>query len=365
MRDQQAASWRGWYAHDASDPDAQLALFVRVSRAPRSRRELGELGRETMTSWSRGARAPDRELPDGSDTLRWASDLAADISLDEAFALLPTQFAAFGSFTEQSTQRLTSEIAKFCQRLQLEGVISPRLITPVHARRFIDDAVPVGTGYAVPAVATQYLRRSAIRTFVGILRSLHLFDGDPTLDITLPPRGEGLRTRQFEDDEELQGRIWSRQTLVETRMPSLWALGQATANTGETAQITIGDVALDDSQVWIHGSNKREPRSGQLTDWGVEQLRRRIEHLDGDLNTRIVFDGAHTGASGQASVSRALYVVLVRAGLTDDPGLRAGSLPAWAGRKIFEQTANIEQTARALGVRSLDQAARIIGYEWR
>jgi integrase/recombinase XerC len=308
---------------------------------------------------------PDRELLDGPTALHWASVLGADASLEEAFGLLPTQFAALGSMTEQSTRRFTLEFGRFGRRLQLEHVGSLREVTPEHAARFIDEAVTRGTGYAAPSIATQRFRRSTIRIIFSIFRGLHLVEGDPTLDIELPPRGDERTTRPFEDEEELQGRIWSRQTLVETRMPSLWALGQATATTGEIAHITIGDLALDDGRVRIHGSNKRDPRYGQLTGWGVEQLRRRIGQLDGHPDTRVVFGGALAGASGQASVSSALYVVLVRAGLTDDPGLRAASLPAWAGRRVHDETRSIEETARALGVRSLDQAARLIGYEWR
>jgi hypothetical protein len=361
MRSVQPTNWRSWF--DVSEPGASLVLFV-GTWAPRSRDDLGAFGHEWIMTTSRGSGMPDRELLDGSAALHWASVLGADASLEEAFGLLPTQFAALGSMTEQSTRRFSIEFGRLGRRLQLEQVGSLREVTPEHAARFIDEAVSRGTGYAAASIGTRRFRRSTIKIVWGIFRGLHLVEGDPTLDIKLPPRGDGRSTRPFQDEEELQGRIWSRQTLVETRMPSLWALGQATTATGESPHITIGDLALDDGRVRIHGSNKREPRFGQLTDWGIEQLRRRIGQLDGDPNTRIVFDGALTGASGQASVSSAFSNVLARAGLTDDPGLSARSLPAWAGHRVHDETGSIEQAAQALGVRSLDQAARIIGYEW-
>ncbi len=130
-------------------------------------------------------------------------------------------------------------------------------------------------------------------------------------------------------------------------------------------RVEVAHLRLDERIVSLPGSHKRAPRIGHLTGWGVDQLAHRVEQLGGAPGARIVFDGARRGGSGQASVSGALYKVLVRAGLDDDPGLRASSLPAWAGRKVFEQSGSIDQTARALGVRSLDQAARIIRWDWR
>ena len=61
---------------------------------------------------------------------------------------------------------------------------------------------------------------------------------------------------------------------------------------------------------------------------------------------------------------RSLQDVLVRAGLAGEPDVRASSVAAWAGRRVLEETGRIDLAARALGVRSLDRAARIIGWEW-
>ena len=40
------------------------------------------------------------------------------------------------------------------------------------------------------------------------------------------------------------------------------------------------------------------------------------------------------------------------------------SVAAWAGATAFRQGAQIDEVARMLGVRSLDQAARLIGWDW-
>ena len=44
--------------------------------------------------------------------------------------------------------------------------------------------------------------------------------------------------------------------------------------------------------------------------------------------------------------------------------LRPSSVAAWAGRRCFDETGDITKVAQLLGVRSLDQAARIIGWDW-
>jgi hypothetical protein len=38
---------------------------------------------------------------------------------------------------------------------------------------------------------------------------------------------------------------------------------------------------------------------------------------------------------------------------------------AWAGARVFADTGRIELVARALGMRSLDQAARAIAWDWK
>jgi len=294
--------------------------------------------------------------------------MAAEVhrpTIAQAVALVCSQLDLRHELSDQTVARMTAEIGRFARRLALVDVPDLAEITEEHARGFIDEAVVLRSGaYAEPSIATRHLRRSSIRLFCELARQLHLVTGDPTLDIRLPPRTPGAHTRPFEDDEEVLGRVWSRHTLVETRWPSAWALGQATATSGESPQIQVRDLRLDEQRVWIHGSHKREPRWGHLTEWGVAQLAARVSQLGGDPEARVVFGGSHHGASGQASVSRALYLVLARAGLSDDPALRASSLPAWAGRKVFEQTGSIDAAARAIGARSLDAAARIIGWSW-
>jgi len=56
--------------------------------------------------------------------------------------------------------------------------------------------------------------------------------------------------------------------------------------------------------------------------------------------------------------------ILNEAGLRGDGSVKPESVRAWAGHRIWVETGRIESAAVALGCRSLDTTARIVGYEW-
>ena len=104
---------------------------------------------------------------------------------------------AAGTHTPQTSARMGETVGRFARRLAAVGVPSFAGVEPHHARRFI--TAPVGSGHA-PQVATQHARRTAVRTLYRTLRALGHDVADPTLDITLPPRGV-LAARPLTDDE--------------------------------------------------------------------------------------------------------------------------------------------------------------------
>jgi integrase/recombinase XerC len=153
-------------------------------------------------------------------------------------------------------------------------------------------------------------------------------------------------------------------TLTESRRPVAWALGQATATSGEQAGVRVKDIDLDLGRVWLAASARRTGRWGELTEWGIETIARSIRH-NADPEGGLVYAALRSPASGQASVCRAVHEILGDAGYRADPTVRPGSLPAWAGRKLFEQTGQIELVARRMGLRSLDASALAIGWDWQ
>ena len=72
-------------------------------------------------------------------------------------------------------------------------------------------------------------------------RQLGVYDGDPTIDLVLPPRSF-LAVRPLTDDEIVVCRSFSLQTLTATRQPAAWALAEATARTSEIPHIVVSDL---------------------------------------------------------------------------------------------------------------------------
>ncbi|MEI8002591.1 MAG: hypothetical protein WCI50_14705, partial [Actinomycetes bacterium] len=178
----------------------------------------------------------------------------------------------------------------------------------VHARH--DDG-------SLPSTAAMHWRRSAIRLLYRIWRNLDLADGDPTLDLRLPPRSS-LATRPLTDDEVAVCRWASLATPVETRLPAAWALAEAGATSGEIATVRGVDVDLQAQTVRLGGSTKTDARTAALTEWGAVQLRRRVNMPGRDRAAAVVYEGSGSPESAQASVSGAIGDVLRRAGLGDE-----------------------------------------------
>jgi integrase/recombinase XerC len=145
-----------------------------------------------------------------------------------------------------------------------------------------------------------------------------------------------------------------------SRVEVAWALGEATARGAEIAAITIEDLDLDAGTVWIAGSPRTAPRSGTLSEWGVGTLHRVSTGGAGPL----AYAGEGRGIAGQVSTCRAISSVLLRAGLAGEPDVRPMSVAAWAGRRVLDESGSIEAAALAMGVRSLDRAARLVGHDW-
>jgi site-specific recombinase XerD len=242
-----------------------------------------------------------------------------------------------------------------------QGVGSLTDVTRAQVVLFIS-AAPAGGNE--PAAATIRLRRSAVRLLFRLARDSGLEVGDPTLDITLPTQSR-RPLRPLTDAEMEVCRGASVRTLLETRLPAVWALAEATARTSELPSILQSDVDLTSRIVRIHGSSRTQPRRGSLSNWGTQQLRRRLDTLAsaGAEDTALIYKGDRGGASGQASASTAIAWTLRRAGLTADATVRPASVAAWAGRRLFDQGIALEEVARRLGIRSLDRTASLIGLD--
>jgi integrase/recombinase XerC len=241
------------------------------------------------------------------------------------------------------------------------GVASLANVSGEHVEAFVRASTGAGR---VPSVATMRLRRSALRLLFRTARELGFVEGDPTVDLVLPSRTNEA-ARPLTDAEVDACRRVCLHDLGTTRLSVAWALGEATARTAEIPHVTLGDVDLANRRVWLRGSAKTEPRWGELTEWGAVQVARHVRGLRNvERDTALAYDGSGNLESRRSFSSQAIRETLQRAGLTGDPYVRPASLTAWAGVGVMRTTRRIEAVALALGVRSLDAAARVIGWDW-
>jgi integrase/recombinase XerC len=238
------------------------------------------------------------------------------------------------------------------------GLRSLDEVTPEVARAFVE--APLEDG--LPSVATMHLRRCVARFVFRLARDLRLMDGDPCVDLVLPPRS-GLRARPLSDEEVALCRSYALTSLTNTRTPAAWALAEATARTAEIPHVRVRDIDIDSRRVWLHGSRRTVERWSALNDWSAFQLERRVAAL-GHRNAPLVYGADGSAESAQASSCIAIADTLARGGLGGEPDVRPVSVAAWAGRTLLEETGRIDEVARLLGVRSLDRAAAIVGWDW-
>ena len=262
--------------------------------------------------------------------------------------------------TDGALERLLPKLGRY-----LENVRSVRRVADVGADDVLAWVDAPLSGGGRPSLATRHNRRTVARQGFRLLREIGAVDHDPTLDMRLPPRTPAREARPLSDKEVQLGRAASLRTLAETRLPSVWALAEATATTQEMPRLLPEHVDLNRGTVMLGGSSKTDAREASLTDWGTRILQLRLRSHS-DPRAAVVYQGSgDSSVSMQSSCSRALGRILAEAGLQRDNSVKPGSVRAWAGQRVWQETGRIEEVTRALGCRTLDTAADIIGLHWR
>ena len=290
---------------------------------------------------------------DGYDLLR--PPPSGDLMLTDLCAHV-TEWMVVCGHSAATRQVAQHTLGRFDRFAAAHAVTQARAVTPELVARFVQ---AVGSDRREPSVATMHQRRSVIRLAFRLYHRADPAVLDPTYDLVLPSRST-LAVRPLTDDEIDVVRAVSLSTLIETRQPAIVALAEAGAVTTEIAAITGDDLDLDAGTVSLPGARHATPRVVPLTPWGTTQLARRSRDSTGPLTYR----GGNSGNAAQASVSVALRRMFNTAGLAREHDLNLASIRAWAGRRSFDHSEHIEDAARVLGCRSLDTAARLIGWEW-
>jgi hypothetical protein len=323
----------------------------------------------------------------GDDILRLARDRAPlrawpRIALDDVFFVvlmgeLLSPEAAFALAVSYTSNRV--EHGDLSESSALKAAqIQARFIAYVRSRFGVDDVRLVGRDAALaftntarlgeelraPAAQTRRNRRWALDRLFTTWRALGIFDGDPVLDVKASARASNSGRPLLESELRRCERYARISGVNDTLGPARLALAEATATTGEIANVVAADVTSDGTRVWLSGG-RFTPRWGHLTEWGARAVRARLNALNAnERDVNLAYEGAGANGRGQSSVCIGLRRILDAASLSDNPSVRPGSIRAWAGRSIWDEAGDIEEVRHRLGLRGLDDARKLIGIPW-
>lgn len=265
------------------------------------------------------------------------------------------------AFMDSTIDRMSEVAHRFARRVAARTSIGE--VTAGDCDEFIHAATSDG---AHPSLATLHFRRTTLRALYRSLRHHGLSETDPTLDLLLPPKST-RRTRPLTDDEINLLRLCALgRPATNLRSAVALALAEATATTREIPLITVDDIDLTTSTLNLPGGARVDPRTVQLTKWGLGVLNRRLDGVGSTANRYVVpVQGDTHRLAAQASTCNLIATLLDNAGLRTEPDVRPGSIRAWAGLTTHRTTGRIERAATQLGLRSLDATAELIGFDWQ
>lgn len=268
--------------------------------------------------------------------------------------------------TDQTVTRMGEIAVRFAKRLDATGIHDITQVDQKTCEAFID--APSRTGDQ-PAETTRHFRRVTLRAVFRTGRQLSILDGDPTVDITLPPRSSATARPLHTDEVVLCRTSAFKPTATDLRRPAAWALAEATAITSEIPAVRRRDLQLTGGTpeaVQLPGTRRVRPRTVELTDWASRILEERLAEIPTDSDTPVAYQGnAPNGTvARQAAACGLVAAVLNTSGVGQQSDVRPASVRHWRARVAFERGATIESVAVMLGHRSLDETADAIGHRW-
>ena len=232
-----------------------------------------------------------------------------------------------------------------------------REIQPMDVQAFVDARRADGSR---AMERTRHARLKAVRLAFRVGYRIGIVIPEPSAGVAVGTL-TSVRARPLTDEEIALGRRHAVTSLADFRRSLAWALAEATARTGEIGRVHVADVDMDAGTVFLPGTRGVDERLGELTGWGQDQLRRRMRAADPE--EPLIVWRRHPSQLTAAS-SEAVRETLKVAGLIG-PGVRPVSIAAWIGVRLLGRGAPIHVVARRLGMRSLDDTARLLRFDWR
>jgi site-specific recombinase XerD len=317
------------------------------------------------------AQKPDRTLPDSPSTPAPTADVTLARAIEQTVTLW-TAMTSQGQMSPQTSRSFGQLLERYQRYAQARGILLVDDVTRDFAEDFIFAQGRTRHGrIGDSANATLHQRRAVLRSFYRILRELGLTESDPTRDIRLPERTRTL-IRPLDEDEAIALRHAAEYVRRPSRHAAAAALALSGGHTGEIGHTRVRDLDQEAAAVWMHGSTRTDPRWRPLDPWALRVLQARAAFVsrqqrtpDAARNARLAVSSAPAPAEQlQARACVALSDLIRRIGLGADPRVKPASLTAYAAVRIFDDTGKIENVARGLGLRSLDGAADLVGYDW-
>ncbi|MEU6079377.1 hypothetical protein [Streptomyces sp. NPDC047108] len=243
-------------------------------------------------------------------------------------------------------------------------------ITPALAEAFVN-----APGYDrhrgeidTPAGGTRRQRRSAVTSLFTHARALGMTKAAPLVDsapISRSPRRPGA---DLQAHEIAQLQFHSERGMPGTRHAALLALLLAGFSSAETGAASTADLELATGVVHTPGSTRTLARTCPLDEWGLRVLRLRAAHLGkrGPGPHQLVASAASAPNVVQSSVGSGFGDIARRSGLsTHARKVEPRDVTRYVARRILNETGQLSEVARRLGLSSLDIAAGLADLQWR
>ncbi|MFN8232209.1 MAG: hypothetical protein U0V56_01580 [Actinomycetota bacterium] len=297
-----------------------------------------------MSSWTRRSRA---EMPPYRPLKHQGLGEAVEASVREVVSR--------GQELRREQLRRITLFAKFAQAQGVQRLdeVDSRIISGFLGARQGSGELPPERERRLRLAALRLLFKAAVRLGFAWL--------DPTSDVAFAAWA-GRTLRPLSDREIESCRLYA----VSPSSPSsavCWALAEAGADLAEVVQIAVGDLDLSGESVCLHGGTGTDPRWANLTIWGTSQLHR-ASRGEPPASTLLWLPGEHDPDRRRRAAGASLRRTLRMAGLSGDR-VGIGSIRGWVGARALAEGASIDEVASYLGLHSLDEAARVSGFNWR